>query len=160
MRLPKQSVLQLLKIYKTNNPFTIASRKGITVLYEQLGDILGYYSTYKRMKFIHLNRDNGESVQRFVIAHELGHVMMHPNLNTPFLRKNTLLSVDRIEREANEFAVELLISDKLLLEGVSIYDAAAACGVPEEVAHLKSKPDGIKASVRKFWTKEDSYFTL
>ena len=36
-----------------------------------------------------------------------GHSQIHPRVNTPFLRKNTLFSTDR-EVEANRFAVELL----------------------------------------------------
>ena len=36
---------------------------------------------------------------------------MHPKSSTPFLLANTYQSVDRLEIEANKFAVEFLISD-------------------------------------------------
>ncbi|WP_418534933.1 ImmA/IrrE family metallo-endopeptidase [Gallintestinimicrobium sp.] len=55
-----------------------------------------------------------ESEQRFACTHELGHVPLHPDANTPFLTKYTYLSVDKYEIEANKFALELLIPDELL----------------------------------------------
>ncbi|MCZ8518858.1 ImmA/IrrE family metallo-endopeptidase [Paenibacillus caseinilyticus] len=137
MRTAKGAALHLMKKYGTNDPYEIASHKNISVIFEHLGSILGFFSTYKRINFIHINSNSNEAEQRFTCAHELGHFILHPKVNTPFLRKNTLLSIDRIEREANEFAVELLIPDELIASGTSIYTAAATCGVPHELAHLK-----------------------
>lgn len=137
----KNIATQLIKRYGTNNPFEIAAQKNVMVLYEQLGDILGYFNTYKRISMIHINSESGEMEQRYTCAHELGHCILHPKVNTPFLKKNTLLSVDRIEREANKFAVELLMPDDLLYEyrdtSTAIQEAAAIYGVPQEVVHLK-----------------------
>ena len=45
-----------------------------------------------------------------------GHAIMHPNASTPFLSSKTLLSIDKLEREANTFAVNLLIPDELITE--------------------------------------------
>lgn len=137
----KQIVTQLITKHRTNNPFEIASQKNILVLYEQLGDILGYYNTYKRIPMIHINSDSDATEQRYTCAHELGHRILHPYVNTPFLKKNTFLSIDRIEREANQFAVELLMPDNLLYENrhtaMTLSEAASIYGVPVEVAHLK-----------------------
>ena len=55
-------------------------------------------------------------MQTFTCAHELGHSILHPNANTPFLRSNTFLLVDKMEIESNKFALELLISDDALEE--------------------------------------------
>ena len=41
---------------------------------------------------------------------------MHPKANTPFLLANTYQSVDKLEIEANKFAVEFLIADNILYE--------------------------------------------
>ena len=62
------------------------------------------------------NTDLSESEQRFSCAHELGHALLHPDANTPFLTKYTYLSVDKYEIEANKFALKLLIPDELLFE--------------------------------------------
>ncbi|GIQ67396.1 ImmA/IrrE family metallo-endopeptidase [Xylanibacillus composti] len=133
----KSIVETKIRHYGTNDPSVIASLKNIRILFNDLGDTLGFFSTYKRIRFIHIHSELEESLQRFVCAHELGHAILHPNVNTPFLKKNTYFSINRIEREANKFAVELLLPDSLLCEGMTIYEAARLCGIPEEVAHLK-----------------------
>jgi len=134
-------VSKLVKKSRTDDPYEIAEHRGIIVINESLGSTLGYYSTYKRIPFIHINHDLNSIWQRFVCAHELGHYIMHPKANTPFLRANTLFSVDRIEREANTFAVELLMPDRILREynntACTLEEIASIRGVPRELARLK-----------------------
>ena len=82
-----------------------------------------------------------ETLQRFTCAHELGHSLLHHDINTTFLKSKTLFSTSKIEREANTFAVELLMPDTYLYEledtNLTIYDAAKMYGVPKEVSNLK-----------------------
>ncbi|GAV13267.1 ImmA/IrrE family metallo-endopeptidase [Paenibacillus sp. NAIST15-1] len=136
----KRTVSRLTSIHKTNDPFEIASLRDILVFYEDLGEVFGYYNTFKRIHMIHINQFLDKNVQRFVVAHELGHSILHSKISTPFMKQYTLFSVDRIEREANRFAVEMLLPDDLLLDGCTLYEAAAICGVPKEVARLKKLP--------------------
>lgn len=112
----RKKVAQLKKKYGTNNPFELASCLGISVFFEELGSINGYYNKQLRMKQIHINHHLPEHMQKFTCAHELGHALLHPNSNTPFLRNYTGFSVDRMEIEADKFAVELLIEDNDLTE--------------------------------------------
>ena len=105
---------QLISKYKTNNPQEIAQELGIIILFEPLGEINGYYNTAFRQKFIHINNTLVEAKQKFTIAHELGHALLHPKANTPFLRDNTLFSINKLEIEANKFAVDLLITDEAI----------------------------------------------
>ncbi|MFV9511835.1 ImmA/IrrE family metallo-endopeptidase [Tepidibacillus sp. LV47] len=137
----KQIVEKLVKKHGTNNPFEIASQKGIVLLFEQLGGIYGYHHSFKRINIIHINSELDESTQRFVCAHELGHAVLHPELSTSFLRKNTLFCMDKVEREANEFAVELLLPDDCIYTyrntDMTIYEVATTYGIPKEVVHLK-----------------------
>ncbi|MGN4416303.1 ImmA/IrrE family metallo-endopeptidase [Bacillus cereus group sp. MYBK249-1] len=138
----KEYVLRIVKKHDTTNPFEIAERKNIIVLFEDLGNTLGFYNTYKRSKFIHINNKINETTQRFVCAHELGHAVLHPKANTPFLRNQTFFSVDRLEIEANTFAVELLLSDEMISEykntTLSIQDVAEIHGIPRGFARLKT----------------------
>lgn len=106
----------LIKKYKTNNPYELANILGIKVFYEELGTIKGYYNKPLRMKQIHINCNLDRQMQLLTCAHELGHAILHPNASTPFLRSSTLLSVDKLEIEANEFATILLIPDEVILE--------------------------------------------
>lgn len=107
---------QLISKYQTNNPQEIAQELGIIVLFEPLGDINGYYNTAFRQKLIHININLTERKQQFTIAHELGHALLHPKANTPFLREKTLFSINKLEIEANKFAVDLLITDEAIAE--------------------------------------------
>jgi len=50
---------------------------------------------------------------------------------------HTLFSVDKIEQEANKFAVELLLPDHIAREYCTLFDAAKAHGIPAEVILLK-----------------------
>ncbi|MFA2692930.1 ImmA/IrrE family metallo-endopeptidase [Bacillus mycoides] len=138
----KEYALKIAARYETINPFEIARRKNIIVLFENLGETLGFYNTYKRFKFIHINNQIDEITQRFVCAHELGHALLHPKANTPFLRNQTFFSVDRLEIEANTFAVELLLTDEMVSEyqntRLSIREIAEIYGVPGEFSRLKN----------------------
>lgn len=106
----------LIRKHQTRNPFELADALGINVLFEELGTINGYYNKPLRMKQIHINCNLDQQMRLFTCAHELGHSILHPNASTPFLRSNTLLSVDKLEIEANEFATLLLIPDEIITE--------------------------------------------
>ena len=56
-----------------------------------------------------------------------------------WLCEGTFYSKGKFERQANTFAVELLLPDDLLREysDCSIYQLAASVGVPEEFVELK-----------------------
>lgn len=137
----KGTVETLIKKYNTTDPFAIANALGIRIVYENLGAIYGYFDVHFRVKKIHLNDSIDESLLPFVCAHELGHSVLHPALNTPFLSKYTLFSIDKIERQANTFAVELLLSDDILTEysSINFFTLAENRGIPNGLEFLKFK---------------------
>lgn len=96
----------------TRNPYELASCNNIKIVELSLGGIKGYYSTCYRQKIIHINSDIPEKDQLRTCAHELGHGILHPKSNTPFLRANTLFPIGKFEKEAEHFAVDLLLSDE------------------------------------------------
>ena len=59
-----------------------------------------------------------------------------------FLKKHTWLSTERIEIEANTFAIELLLPDKYFYEqsntDFTLGEAIESYGVPKELLPLKS----------------------
>lgn len=137
----KKIATSLANRYGTNNPFDIAKARGVNILYTPLKNTLGYYIRYRRVQNIIIKADLDESLVTFVCAHELGHSILHSNINVPRLRADTFGLDKGIEREANRFAVELLMSDDSLHENpdYSIYDVAAMCGVPRAFAMLKER---------------------
>ncbi|KAA6475121.1 ImmA/IrrE family metallo-endopeptidase [Bacillus swezeyi] len=138
----KKHVEMVIEKYKTNNPFELASFLNISVLFWDLHEeIKGFYKYSRKNKFIIINSNLSKSEQIFTCAHEFGHSQEHPRANTPFMRENTLFSVDKMEIEANTYAVELLLPDKKLKEyrytGMTLQDAAKMNNIPPEVCHLK-----------------------
>lgn len=105
-----KKVAYLKNKYHTCNPFSLANALGILVIYEELGQIKGYYNKQLRMKQIHINNNLNELDSIFTCAHELGHALLHPNENTQFLMSHTYFSVDKLEMQANQFALELLLA--------------------------------------------------
>ena len=67
-----------------------------------------------RYIFLDQNLDEAESIQ--VMAHELGHAILHRKQNCYFIRNKTLFLNSKTEQEANLFAAELLIDDNIVLE--------------------------------------------
>ena len=132
---------QLISKYKTNNPQEIAQELGIIILFEPLGEINGYYNTAFRQKFIHINNILVEAKQKFTIAHELGHALLHPKANTPFLRDNTLFSINKLEIEANKFAVDLLITDEAIdeVKHLTLDQMANYFGINKNLIKLRLK---------------------
>lgn len=130
MRLPQLKAAELIKRHESTNPFEIATKKSIQLVFEPLGMTYGYFHTYKRISLIHINSSLDYIWQRFTCAHELGHRVLHPGINTPFLRENTLFSVDKIEREAHEFAVALLLGRDCIQPNESVQDLFIRNGVP------------------------------
>ena len=135
------TVLHLTKKYNTSNPFELSDILNISVFYEELGTINGYYNRPLRMKQIHINYLLNEQEQKYTCAHELGHAILHPNASTPFLRSNTMLSVEKLEREADTFAVNLLIPDEAIVEN-SMYTTeqfSRMLGYKKELIELRLK---------------------
>ena len=137
----KKKIAHLKSTYETNNPFDLAKFLGIFILYEELGSIKGYYNKQLRLKQIHINCNLNRHEMQFTCAHELGHAVLHPNENTQFLRNNTLLSVDKLEIEANKFAIELLLPDEILNEykEYSIEQLSRLLGYNEKLIELRIK---------------------
>ena len=111
----KRIVSYYCKKYNTRNPFVLADCLGI--LY-QIGNIgcAGCYMFLKNHRYIFLNQDLPESELKMVMAHELGHAILHRKENCYFIRNKTLMLTSKIEIEANTFAAELLIPDELIFE--------------------------------------------
>ncbi|MCI1904617.1 MAG: ImmA/IrrE family metallo-endopeptidase [Enterococcaceae bacterium] len=104
-----KTIKKLVKTYQTRDPYRLAKELNVLVLIENLGDIYGYYNNLRRIKMIHINSNMSDNKKRITCAHELGHSILHPAENTPMLSQVTIASELKIEKEANYFAINLIV---------------------------------------------------
>lgn len=141
----KGIVFNLIKKYNTSNVYELCDYLNITIKRDKLGSIKGYFLNIYNDMFIILNENIKEWEEPIVIAHELGHIILHKDSNICFLKNYTFCITDKYENEANEFAAHLLISDEELNNFASIYDYVTieqlACyfKVPPELIEYKYK---------------------
>jgi len=136
-------VSNLVKKYKTNNPFEIAKELNTAVVFHQLGNLKGYYTCDRRFRYIVINKDLSSEMQRVICAHELGHDRLH-QCYAKYTPMNDYSLVDmssKPEREANLFAAELLLPDSDVFEGInsncSFHALASTLQVPIELLDFK-----------------------
>ncbi|MGH4050601.1 MAG: ImmA/IrrE family metallo-endopeptidase [Clostridium sp.] len=133
---------QMIKKYKTNDPFELAELLKIKIVYEYLGKhTRGFYQACPKVKIIHINNELDNADRRIVCAHELGHAVLHSKLNIIFLQKNTFYVNNKFEREANTFAAELIVPSGLFVEHTeyTIDQIAALHNIPLGLLKLKYK---------------------
>lgn len=138
----KEHVSIIKRKANTGDVFELIDYFNINVIETDLGSsTLGMYRYIKRNKFIFLNNDLEHYQKKFVLAHELGHAILHSDLNCFFLEKKTLYLKNKFEIEANKFAVELLVSDDDLkeLEGYTIEQMSAILNIPSDLLKYKFK---------------------
>lgn len=135
-----KTVAYYVRKFETSDPFQIAKALYIELAIGDIGSRLGCYMYMKRHKCIFLNENLDEHEMRFVMAHELGHAILHPRQNCYFIRNKTFLSADRIEIEANTFAIELLVPDTEIAENpdLTIGQLARMTGYSEELLKCKN----------------------
>nr|DAW74208.1 MAG TPA: IrrE protein [Caudoviricetes sp.] len=135
----RDCAIKLMRRCGSNDPFVIARALDVILIYCTLVGLNGFYQYHKRNHIIYLSDTLDEIAVRFVLAHELGHMQMHRKLNTVFMDTKTLNLHSKFERQANTFAVELLLPDDVLREypECTVYQLGGAAGVPEEFVDLK-----------------------
>lgn len=142
----KRFVNDIAYHHDTRDPFRIAAEYDIHILYEELGKNLGYFSNLFRIKTIRINNHADPFLQPFICAHELGHALLHPHAGTHAFNRNSFIANCKIEKEANQFAVELLFPDDLIAghPEIDIYNLARTFGIPNQLVYLKSISYGAR----------------
>lgn len=136
----KKLVAGLCKKYGTRDPASIAMAMDyIIICYPLVGGVRGFYQHFKRCKIIYILDSLNEHDANFVLAHELGHSILHRNMNRIFMEKHTHMIPERYEIEADRFAVELLFDDADLCAFMNypISDVAKILGIREDLAEYR-----------------------
>lgn len=136
----RRIIAYYMKKYDTNDPYVLADYLNVIVMYMPLGNTAGYYKYIKRRKYVFVNSDiEDDNYRRVVMAHELGHAILHRTENCAFIKKHTLMLTSRIEQEANFFAAYLLITDDMLNEyqGYTKEHLCLCTGYPKELIEMR-----------------------
>ncbi|MBE6673392.1 MAG: ImmA/IrrE family metallo-endopeptidase [Ruminococcaceae bacterium] len=141
-----QKAAELVQKYKTRDPFAMADALGVAVRYrDDFKTLKGMYTVIARNRFIFINANNEEWLNRVVCAHELGHDQLHRDFakNAP-MEEVALYDPSSVrEYEANLFAAELLLPDDEMLayiaKGMSGEQIAALTETDPNLVALKVK---------------------
>ena len=112
----KRRVSQLVRKYQTRDPFEMIKGMNVILVHYPLEGVRGFYQYFQRNNIIYLDERLSETEQRFVLAHELGHMFLHKKANAIFMDTRTQFNTDKFELEANLFAMVLLLPDSFLDE--------------------------------------------
>jgi Zn-dependent peptidase ImmA (M78 family) len=128
------------------NPAAIARRLGIELRYMPLSsDRSGMLMRTPRGFVIVVNRDQSLERRAWTIAHELGHWVMHRYMRSDFT--SMAGSKGLFEREANTFAAQLLMPEKIVRELApkkSFGGLAAYFGVSLQAMHVRLCELGVE----------------
>ena len=137
----KARVNRLVRFYKTRDPFEMIKGMNIILVNYPLEGVRGFYQYFQRNNIIYLDEKISDSERRFVLAHELGHMILHKKSNAIFMDTRTQFNTSKYEQEANLFAMELLLPDQILNEyvqsGYSADQLARITGFYKEFILLK-----------------------
>lgn len=134
-------VAYYVRKFNTRNPFDIAKCLNIELQVGPMGGKCGCYFFLKNHRCIFLNEDLTEIEMNVVMAHELGHAIMHRKQNCYFIKNKTLLLNSKTEMEANKFSAYLLINNDMLQEysGFTQEQFCQCTGYPKELLELRLK---------------------
>ena len=135
----KRRVSQLVRKYQTRDPFEMIKGMNVILVHYPLEGVRGFYQYFQRNNIIYLDERLTEAEQRFVLAHELGHMFLHKRANAIFMDTRTQFNTDKFEKEADTFAMELLVPDTEIIEhpDLTIGQLARMTGYAEELLKYK-----------------------
>ena len=136
----KRRVSQLVRKYQTRDPFEMIKGMNVILVHYPLEGVRGFYQYFQRNNIIYLDERLSETEQCFVLAHELGHMFLHKRANAIFMDTRTQFNTDKFEKEANTFAIELLVPDTEISENpdLTLGQLARMTGYSEELLKCKN----------------------
>ena len=137
----KARVDKLVRKYKTRDPFEMIKGMNVILVFYPLDGVRGFYQYFQRNNIIYIDETLSEHDKAFVLAHEIGHMILHKKSNAIFMDSRTQFRTSKYENEANKFAIELLISDESLCEysNCTIEQLSRIYGYHQKLIELRLK---------------------
>jgi Zn-dependent peptidase ImmA (M78 family) len=144
-----ETAAKVMKRYDESNPYRLAKAMGILLEYAPMGDCegacKGFFMMKSRMKCITINSDLQEELQRIILAHEIGHAVLHAStVMAAFNEFKLFCGTNQLECEANVFAAETLLDDDSVKQALrswnrTFFEMAAELCVPPELLDFKCR---------------------
>ena len=137
----KARVNKLVLKYKTRDPFEMIKGMNVILVFYPLDGVRGFYQYFQRNNIIYIDETLSKHDKAFVLAHEIGHMILHKKSNAIFMDSRTQFRTSKYENEANKFAIELLISDESLSEysNCTIEQLSQIYGYHQKLIELRLK---------------------
>lgn len=121
------------------DPFELARRMGRIVMEAPLVGMRGFYHYSERQHLICVNSELEGLERDFVCAHELAHSIYHKDLGVAFISAYTQFPLGRFEREADRFAVDMVVTDDMALAAAhrSVYDISRQYCISEDAVRYR-----------------------
>jgi len=137
-----QLVNDIKETHGTSCPFELCDAMDIAVLDVEFPEsVNGIFLNKDGKSTIYLNSDLTERERTVICAHELGHVLLHENFNSQFIKLHTFMSIPRLEKEADYFCAYLLLDDAKVIfdeHGLSTMEQIASFyGVERRLVELR-----------------------
>lgn len=137
----KKKADELARKFQTRNPFEIIQGLNVILVFAPLIDTRAFYQYFQRNNIIYIGENLPDREKMFECAHEMGHMFLHKKANAIFMDSRTLLNTNRYEKEADTFAMDLLIDDNTLIEyqDYSIEQLSRLLGYEKRLIELRLK---------------------
>lgn len=112
----KKKAESLVRKHQTRNPFEIIRGLNVILVFVPLVGVRGFYQYFQRNNIIYIDENLPSHEQILVCAHELGHMFLHKTENAIFMDSRTQFNTQKYEKEANAFAMYMLVGDDVILK--------------------------------------------
>lgn len=136
-------VTGLVECYETDDVYELCDCLGISIVQKELNGAGSFFlRNQNNDEFIFIDNSITGTRKREIIAHELGHAILHVDLNVAYYKSSLLLG-SKLEKQANIFASELLLKsicdDNCIYDGMTYRDLASCLEVSETFVKNKFK---------------------
>lgn len=108
-------VKKIKRKYNINNPLELARKLGFIVIFDDLGEMAGYYKICLKKTYIVLNEALEEIALKLTALHEIGHALLHRSEMTRFMSSNFIPKNSLYELEADLFML-LYVEEEFYIE--------------------------------------------
>lgn len=135
-------VKDLIQKYQTRDVRELSEALGIKLYFrEDFDRLLGMYAVIAKRRCVFLNANMSEIDTKMVLAHEIGHDILHRGEEEDFAEFTLFRIKNEREYEANIFAAHLLLDDEAVLqlarEGGDVFSIAQILEVDVNLLLIK-----------------------